>query len=197
MSYIISFVIAYLLGSINTSILVSKISLGTDIRNHGSGNAGATNALRTLGKKAAIIVVIGDLLKGIIAVLIARYISSDTGSLIGGLGAILGHNFPIYFQFKGGKGIITSIAVLFMINWKMALVILIISIVIIALTRYVSLGSIIGSCLYPISVYLFDKRGIEYIIFAVIIALLAVIRHKDNIKRLVKGNESKLGSKAK
>lgn len=197
MLYIIAFVAAYLLGSISTSILIGRIISNIDVRDYGSGNAGATNVLRTLGKKAALIVVAGDFLKGVVGVLIGYYLIGGEGALLGGLGAVLGHNFPIYFNFKGGKGIVTSTAVIFMINWKIGLILLIISIFIIAITKYVSLGSIVGTCLYPIAVYFFDNRSWEYITFAIIMAIIAVVRHRQNIKRLIKGEESKIGSKVK
>ena len=140
--------IAYLLGSINTSIIISKI-LGNDIRNSGSGNAGATNTLRTFGKGAAIIVVIFDGLKGIAAVLFAKYAPeifkvSDpemTAMYLAGLFAVIGHVFPVYFGFKGGKGIMTAISVVFVLDWEIGLILLITCLALMLLTRYVSFGS--------------------------------------------------------
>jgi glycerol-3-phosphate acyltransferase PlsY len=196
MYFIIVFIISYLLGSINTSIIVSKFSSKIDIRKYGSGNAGATNILRTLGKKAALIVVIGDLLKGVIAVIISQNIYPEFGSLIGGIGVILGHNFPLYYNFKGGKGIITSTAVIFMIDWKIGLTLVIISVIVIAITKYVSLGSIVGCILFPISVVMFNM-GKEYLIFSLVVTVLALIMHRGNIKRLLTRQESKLGAKIK
>ncbi|MDK2810238.1 MAG: acyl phosphate:glycerol-3-phosphate acyltransferase [Petroclostridium sp.] len=197
MKILLAVLISYLLGSINSSILVGRLWANIDIRKYGSGNAGATNTLRTLGKSAAAVVLIGDVLKGIIGVIIGRYLAGEMGALTAGIACVLGHNFPIYFGFKGGKGILTSAGVIFMINWKIGLVLAVLVLLIIAITRYVSLGSIIGASLYPVVVLLFDRRGIEHIIFAVWIAVLAVYRHKTNIKRLLDGTESKLGSKVK
>lgn len=157
---ILSGIIGYLLGSINTAIIVGKLFYKTDVREHGSGNAGTTNTLRILGKGAAIAVLIGDFLKGVIACLIGRYLAGEiisevfAGEYLGGLFAVLGHNWPVYFGFKGGKGVLTSFAVVLMFSPKSALVCLSAFIIIVALTRYVSLGSIIGGVLFrlwPIS----------------------------------------------
>ncbi|WHH59866.1 glycerol-3-phosphate 1-O-acyltransferase PlsY [Petroclostridium sp. X23] len=197
MKVVLAAIISYLLGSINSSILVGRLWANVDIRNYGSGNAGATNTLRTLGKSAAVVVLLGDVLKGVIGVIIGKYIAGDLGMLAAGVACVLGHNFPVYFGFKGGKGILTSAAVVFMVNWKIGLILLLLVIAIIAITRYVSLGSIIGAGLYPVVVFLMDNRGSEFIIFAFCIAVLAVYRHKENIKRLFEGTESKIGSKVK
>ena len=184
----------YLLGSLNSSMIVGKF-YGIDIRKHGSGNAGTTNTLRTLGKKAALFVLAGDLLKGVLAYLIGFYISGNPmGGMIGGLAAIIGHNWPLYFGFKGGRGVLTSLSVLLMMDWKIALVLLGVFAIIVALTRYVSLGSIIGAALFPVLSLLLG-RDLVYIIFSAIIAIMIIILHKDNIKRLLSGTESKLGAK--
>jgi glycerol-3-phosphate acyltransferase PlsY len=197
MNYAFAFIIAYLLGSINSAILVGRLSRNIDIRKHGSGNAGATNVLRTIGKKAAILVLIVDVLKGIVGVLIGANIAGDNGMLLAGAGAIIGHNYPLYFGFKGGKGILTSAAVIFMLNWKMGIVLLIIALIIMTITRYVSLGSIIASAIYPIAVILIDRKSTTYAIFSIFVAILAIYRHKSNIIKLLSGTESKLGSKSK
>ncbi len=191
---ILAAIAGYLLGSLNSSLIVGKF-YGVDIRKHGSGNAGTTNTLRTLGKKAALFVLIGDMLKGILAYLVGFYISGDPmGGMIGGLAAIIGHNWPLYFGFKGGRGVLTSLAVLLMMDWKIALVLLGIFIIIVALTRYVSLGSIIGAALFPI-LSLLMGRDLTHIIFSAIIGIMIIILHRDNIKRLLAGTESKLGAK--
>ena len=193
MEFIISFVVAYLLGSINSAILVGRVFKNIDIREHGSGNAGATNVLRTIGKTAAIIVLVVDVLKGIVSVVLGIYLGGFHGSLVAGLGAVIGHNFPLYFGFKGGKGILTSAGVLFMIDWKVALIFTVIAIGIMAITRYVSLGSIIGAGMYPIIILIFYRADIWYVIFAICLGGLAIYRHKANIERLLSGTESKLG----
>lgn len=191
---ILTGVIGYLLGSANTSLIVGKF-YGMDVRKHGSGNAGATNTLRTLGKTAAALVGIGDVLKGVIACLMGQLITGDaSGLMLGGMGAIAGHNWPLYFGFKGGKGIFTSFAVALMMDWKIGLILLGIFVILVAVTRYVSLGSVAGSALFPVFGLIFNK-GTQFVFFAFILAALAVYRHRGNIERLVRGTEAKLGSK--
>lgn len=190
---ILSSIIGYLLGSINSSLIVGKF-YGVDVRQHGSGNAGATNTLRTLGKSAAILVLVGDIAKGVVSYLIGLYIAGDTGALVGGAACILGHNWPLYFKFKGGKGALTSMAVVFMMDWKIALMILASFVLVVAITRYVSLGSILAAGLFPV-VSLILQKNITFIVFALFIAVLIIVRHRSNIKRLINGTESKFGKK--
>lgn len=185
--------IGYLLGSINSSLVIGKIH-GIDIRKHGSGNAGLTNTLRTLGKKSALAVLTGDALKGIASCLLGLYIAQDIGLMVAGLGAILGHNWPLYFNFKGGKGVLVSISVLFMMDWKIAIIVLIAFVIVVVFTRFVSLGSIIGATLFPIIAIVLRKEA-AFIAFAIGIGLLVIVKHKSNIGRILKGTESKLGDK--
>jgi glycerol-3-phosphate acyltransferase PlsY len=203
-------VIGYLLGSINTSIIVGKL-YGVDIRKQGSGNAGMTNTLRTLGKAAAVLVIIGDVLKGVFAFVIGSVlvdhnivIASITpqgalnlagiGGMVGGISAIAGHNWPIYFGFKGGKGILTSFTVVLMMDWKLGLMLFALFFIVVAITRYVSLGSILACFAFPIAAYV-KGNGITFTVFAALLAVLAITRHRANIKRLLSGTEAKLGSK--
>ena len=191
---LLTFLIAYLLGSINTSIIVSKLMIHDDIRNHGSGNAGATNALRTLGKKGAIIVVLGDVLKAVIAILIAKLIlrGDPSAVYIAGIGAVLGHNFPVYFKFKGGKGIVVSTTVMMFADPIIGLVVITVAITIMAFTRYVSLGSVLGAALFAVLSLIFKLNDPDFVVFALMIALLAIYMHKSNIVRLISGTENKL-----
>jgi len=205
----ISLVIGYLLGSANTSLIVGKF-YGIDVRQHGSGNAGLTNTLRTIGKTAAFFVILGDILKGVISCLIGYYLLKDVqfaglipvevpqkaGMFFGGLGAVLGHNWPLYFGFKGGKGILTSFSVVMMTAPYIGLILLGVFIIIVAATRYVSLGSIIGCALFPILIAICYKN-IVFVIYAALLAALAIIRHNQNIVRLLSGTESKLSLKKK
>jgi len=186
-------VFGYLLGSANSALIVGKF-FGVDVREHGSGNAGLTNTLRTLGKKAALFVLIGDFAKGIISCLAGYMLWGKLGVMAAGAGAILGHNWPLYFKFKGGKGVLTSIAVVIMMDWKIALIVFGVFVVLVAATRIVSLGSIVGAALFPV-IALLLKRSTEFILFALFIALLVIIRHRTNIVRILEGNEAKLGSK--
>lgn len=192
-------VMGYLFGSLNFAVIIGKLFYKTDVRQHGSGNAGATNVQRTLGSKAAAFVALGDFLKGIAAYFIAYLVGGIFEqpvlfACICGFAAVIGHNYPLYFHFKGGKGILTSLGLSFAIDWRAALITLAVSILIIALTRYVSLGSILGCIANVGLILLFDADPLK-IWFIALLAILAVIRHHANIKRLIKGEESKLGAK--
>lgn len=199
---ILSAVIGYLLGSINTSLVVGKLFYKKDVREYGSGNAGATNTLRTLGKTAALLVVIGDSLKGILACLIGRWLGREAfpgvygGEYAAGIMAVIGHNWPLYFGFRGGKGVMTAFAVVLMFSPRAALICLLLFIVIVALTRYVSLGSIVSGIAFPVVAWLLGEP-LMLILTGVLLALLIVFRHSANIKRLLEGNEKKLSFKSK
>ncbi len=212
-------VAAYLIGSINTSIILSRVFFGEDIRKSGSGNAGATNMLRTHGKKFAIATLIMDILKGVIAVLLAlaadnilaqllplQYAQSPEaeyilGNLkyIAGFFVVLGHSFPIYFGFRGGKGVATGLGVILTLNWQVGLIVLALSLIIMAVSRYVSLGSVIGALLFPLLLAVFTLGAGNFdmieIIMAAALSLLIIARHHSNISRLLHGNENKLFSK--
>ncbi len=212
---ILTIIVAYLIGSVNTSIILSTALFGSDIRQSGSGNAGTTNMLRTHGKKMAIFTLLGDVLKGVIAVLLAiladkclASIPTNTiatayllGSLpyIAGFFAVLGHNFPVFFQFKGGKGVATTLGVVLTINWQLGLIVLVIALAIMLTTRYVSLGSCVGAAIFPILYFISGLIGGEIdvvsLIFAAALGLLIVIRHSSNIARLKAGTENKLSFK--
>lgn len=187
-------VVAYLIGNISTSFIVAKLMADVDIRSVGSGNAGSTNVLRTLGKKAAAITFLGDSLKGVVAVLIARFFGlHENIELFAGISVVIGHNWPVFLKFKGGKGIATTIGVTLAINYIAALICLSIGIAILIRTKYVSLASISAITIFPIFLF-FQSR--EYFIFALILCLLAIYRHRENIQRLLNGTERKIGEKA-
>ncbi|WP_457920568.1 glycerol-3-phosphate 1-O-acyltransferase PlsY [Pseudobacteroides cellulosolvens] len=188
------FILGYLLGSLNSSLLVGKV-YGVDVRKHGSGNAGATNTLRTLGKKAAVFVILGDALKGVLACLIGSLLVGNNGLMVAGIGSIVGHNWPLYFKFKGGKGVLTSFAVALMMDWKVALILFAIFAIVVAISKYISLGSIIGAALFPVAAYIHKSDDKLYLVIAVIFAFLIILRHRSNIKRIVQGTESKFGKK--
>ena len=196
LAIIISAIIAYLLGSINTSIIISKLFASSDIRNHGSGNAGATNTLRVLGKKAAALVVVGDGLKGVLAVLAARYVAhafsaGSAAEYIAAVFVVLGHVFPVFFGFRGGKGIMTSIAVVFTLSPSIGAILVVIFVVLVLLFNYISLASVISALCFPILVLIIESGDILYMVCALIIAIIAVVKHHTNIARLVKGTENK------
>jgi glycerol-3-phosphate acyltransferase PlsY len=192
---IITIVISYLLGSISFSILFARWLRKIDIRQHGSGNAGATNTLRVLGKGPAISVFLLDIAKGSVAVLIGLWFGdgSEWVPVACGLASIAGHNWPVYFHFKGGKGIATTVGALVVWAFVPTLIAGIIAILIIVFTRYVSLGSIIFAICLPILFYLFDLDA-AYIWGALTVAILAIARHRKNIVKLMNGTENKLGS---
>ena len=208
-TYIVVAILAYLLGSISFSVIISKRMAGFDVREKGSGNAGSTNVLRTVGKKAAIITLICDILKGVVAILIAllagRTIQGLDNALlvqIAGVFVILGHTFPVFFRFKGGKGIATSLGVLLMINWQIGLICLVFALILMILTKRVSIGSIAAAILFPVLVLFINQNYIvaestnwSYLIFSVIVALFVIFNHRSNIKRILNGTESKISFK--
>jgi len=204
----LSFAIAYLLGSVNTSIIVGKIFGGNDIRDFGSGSAGATNALRTYGKKAAVFATLGDILKAVIAILLTKTVQMyDTSNCLfgidlnqyfiyaAGIGVILGHNFPVYFKFKGGKGVLVSIVALMFADWRIGLIVLAFALLIMVITRYVSLGSVLGSIALVILALIMRLGDWWFFGFSVLLMILIVVMHRENIKRLFNGTERKLGKK--
>ena len=208
MEYIIIAIIAYLIGSINFSILISKKKAGYDIRQKGSGNAGTTNMLRNLGKKYAAITLICDVLKGVVAIGIAIIVGNILGDTnkallvqIAGVAVVIGHTFPIFFGFKGGKGVATSLGILLMTNWQLGLICLVFALVLMALTRVVSMGSIAAAILYPVLTlfvggghYIVESTGLGngYFIYSVILAILVIFNHRENIKRILSGTENKI-----
>lgn len=201
--YIIAAVISYAIGSIMSSVIISRKMAGFDVREKGSKNAGSTNVLRAVGKKAAIITLVCDILKGIIAILISMLIAkiADVDNVllikyVAGLSAILGHTFPIFFEFRGGKGVATALGVLLMLNWKIGLISLIFALILIAITKMVSVGSITAAILYPILVlFMQEDKSFGVIILSFAIAILVIFNHRSNIKRLKEGTENKLSFK--
>lgn len=189
---------SYLIGNFSSAYILGKIFKKTDIRTYGSGNAGATNALRVFGKKVGILAFIFDVLKGILAVYIGGRIMGDKGKLIAAVFVVLGHNWPVFLKFKGGKGIATSLGVLLYLHFPTAIVCIAIGLLVIIKTRYVSLGSIICACLVPIIGTIMNKPfNRNYFIVTLILGVLAVFKHRSNIKRLIDGKEFKLGEKIK
>lgn len=199
--YILVGLIAYLLGSINSAIIFSKKFAGFDVREKGSKNAGTTNVLRTVGKKAAALTLLCDILKGVVAVIVAMLaakiwdeVDIDTLKYLAGLFAIIGHTFPIYYGFKGGKGVATSLGVLLVVNPQIGLSCLVFALVIMIATKWVSLGSIMAALLFPIlTVIMTDNFGAK--IISILIGALVIFNHRTNIKRLKQGTENKLSFK--
>lgn len=198
MELVFSIVIGYLLGSISFSYLIGKWIKKIDIRNYGSGNAGATNTLRVLGKGPAILVLILDILKGILAVMISKLIGGEEWiPFVAGLFATVGHNWPIFFNFRGGKGVATTIGVLLVLIPYPALLAGVVAIILIILTRYVSLGSLTFTVLTPIMLLFFKQYPNSFVYVAIVFSLLSIWQHRVNIKKIIQGTENKLGEKSK
>ena len=204
MERLLCVVIGYLFGLIQTGYIYGKIKK-IDIRKHGSGNAGTTNALRTLGWKAGVITFIGDCLKCVLAVTIVRLmfvqdLRIELYAMYTGLGAVLGHNFPFYLKFKGGKGIASTAGLILAVDPIMFLIVAVVFISIVLITQYVSLASIVIMILFVIMVVVKGETGMlllpnddlyEFYAIAIVLALLAIWRHRANIKRLIDGTENK------
>jgi len=203
-AYIIVGLVAYLIGSVSFSIIISKKMAGFDVREKGSGNAGATNMLRSVGKKAAALTLLGDALKGVVAILFAIIVGAiakevDKALLvqIAGILVVIGHTFPIFFGFKGGKGVATSLGVLLMTNWKIGLICLVFALLLMVLTRVVSMGSVGAAILFPVLVLFMVtnfsvSEGSGYLIYSIIMAAIVAFNHRSNIKRILNGTENKL-----
>lgn len=203
-------IISYLLGSCNFGVIISKSLKKEDVRESGSGNAGTTNMMRTYGKTLGILTIIGDIAKVFVAIWIAFKIMSveeikmifdrisDNPQCVlksfAGLFAVAGHIFPCFFKFKGGKGVATSGGMVIMIDWRIALILFVIFVLIILITRYVSLGSIIMAVLYPVFMGVFYK-DLGLVIISLVFTVIVVTAHRENIKKLINHTENKIGSK--
>ncbi len=195
--FVLITIAGYLFGSISFAVIIGKLMYNTDVREKGSKNAGATNVLRTLGKKAAALVTVGDVLKGVIAFIIGSYIgsfagNSDLGAVLGGFSAVLGHNYPVFFKFKGGKGVLTSLALTIMLDWRAAAIGLLVFIIVVLITRYVSLGSLMGTLADAATICILQSDKPLFYITAILAAILIFVKHRANIKRLINKTESKI-----
>ena len=192
-AYLLVALVGYLLGSIPTGLFIGKWLCNIDIRQYGSKNIGTTNMFRTLGPKAASIVLVGDMGKGMLAVIFANLLSDYqlALSLTGGLAAVLGHNYPIFLNFKGGRGVATAFGVLCLLQPKVVMIVFPVWLAIVFTTRYVSLGSVLAAFVAPIAAWWFDYQ-LPLIIFTTCAAAFVIIRHKENIGRLLSGTESKI-----
>jgi len=190
-------VLAYLIGGINGAIITSKYFYKKDIRQYGSGNPGLTNFYRVFGKRAVTGVILIDMLKTIVPVVIGRvlfrnfYDMEVYGSIFAGLCVMLGHSYPVYYGFQGGKTVMAIGTFVFFVDWRLALIAWGVFLVVFAVTRYVSLGAMIAALTYPILIYALGIGGTREIIVSVLSVLLLVFRHRDNIRRLINGTESK------
>lgn len=193
---ILSIVIGYALGNVSTGLIISKLGSGMDIRDAGSGNAGATNVLRTLGWMPSLLTFVGDALKGVIAALIGMWLCGQTGIICGGLASIIGHNWPAAFGFKGGKGISTSFGVILVLQPYDAPWLLLVMAIALYFTKTVSIGSICAAATYAIiNIFQTMLSNTPVFVFSVIVAAMAIFQHRANISRLIKHNENSLDFK--
>ena len=191
-------IIPYLLGSINPAIILSKMIYKDDIRSHGSGNAGATNILRTFGPKMGALIFALDFIKAAISVIICSIlITREFGGAIAGVFVVIGHTYPIYYKFKGGKGVSCLAAVVLILSPVSFFILVPLFIALVLMTKYVSLGSVMGAFFYPIIQYAFYPMNSWITISSIITMLLVVFMHRENIKRLMAGNESKISFSTK
>lgn len=197
MNYVIIAIIAYLLGSISFGMIVAKLAGGPNLREVGSKNTGATNVLRVMGVKVGLTVFVLDILKALVACIIGRVWMGLNGAMIAGLAVVLGHNWPCFFQFKGGKGVASTLAVMLMTFPLPACICYVVAIALIAATKYVSLGSITLAALFAVLVIATNWANWLVIVWVLLIAGLLIWRHHANIGRLLSGTENKLGSKKK
>jgi len=190
---LILILLAYLVGSIPFGLILSKLFAKRDIRSAGSGNIGATNVMRVLGKKLGVLTLMFDILKGALFVILAEVVThSEIWASLAGLAAFLGHLYPIYLKFRGGKGVATSVGIFLFLAPYALLVDIVIFLLVVYQTRYVSLGSIIAAALLPVILLVFSYSYV-YVILAVIMGGFIILRHRDNIQRLRQGRENKIG----
>lgn len=200
---LISAATAYLLGSVNGAIIASKYFYRKDIREYGSGNPGLTNFYRVFGKGGALLVILIDVVKTLAPVLLAGWLFGRQldmmlfGREVAGLFAMLGHCFPVFYGFKGGKGVMAAGTILIVVDWRIALISWGLFIIVTAATRYVSLASVISAIAFPVSQYLLGLGGVRELVVASLCAALLIARHQANIKRLCRGEESKLNLRRK
>jgi glycerol-3-phosphate acyltransferase PlsY len=203
LSFLGIIILGYLIGSIPVGFIFGKMTRGIDIREHGSGNIGMTNVMRTIGVKAGILVFFADIAKGAIAVALAWPIFSSSpdmvawGQMAGGASAVVGHSWPVYIGFRGGKGIATGFGSLIVMFWPVGLITFAAFLAIVGASRYVSLGSILGSLITLVAMIpfvIYASEPFAYIAFGLVVVPIAIFRHRDNIRRLISGAESKIGS---
>ncbi len=212
--FIAAALISYLLGSLNFSIIVSRKLAKRDIREYGSGNAGATNMLRTYGKKFAVLTMIGDILKVALAIMIAFLIFGEPVKMIFSFGendsaitltlykafsgffCVLGHIFPLYFNYRGGKGVAACTGMVILVDWRIALILFVIFVITVLISKWISLGSIVIALFFPILIFAFH-RSLILTAVSLLFTAIVVIAHRENIKRILNGTENKISFKGK
>ena len=203
-------IIAYFIGSVNTAIIMSKSLSGEDIREKGSGNAGMTNMMRNYGKKAGAVTLICDMVKGMLTVIIMTFLlrgfgESDYqvimfGQYIASLFAVIGHIFPVYYGFKGGKGIAVIVGSILLVDCRVALTCLAVFIILVLITKMVSVGSIAALAMFPVTTLIYQtfinktEIGLYNMFVALLVAVIIIYKHHENIKRIISGTENKIGN---
>lgn len=191
---VLVYVLSYLIGTFSSAYIIGKVFLKIDIRGHGSGNSGATNAVRVMGKKFGILTFLLDFLKGVLAVVIGSLLLDEIGGLYAALFAVVGHNWPFYLNFKGGKGVSTTIGGLALLNFPVALISVIIGVSVGAISKFVSLGSITFFITVPIITLLWDGfNRPKFLILTILLGIIGLYRHKANIQRLLSRTENRIG----
>lgn len=197
MKYVVIIIFSYLLGSIPFGLVVTRLMSKVDIRKLGSGNIGVTNVLRTAGVLPALLTLLGDVGKGMVAVFLARYFTGESAfALLAGAFATIGHNWPIFLNFKGGKGVASAAGMLLAYRPLVLLTLVLIWLIVLIISRYISLSSIVAAVSLPL-IMLFFKVSLPELVLGIIIASFTIYRHKDNVKRLREGTEFKFGEKAR
>ncbi len=193
LSFLLTAIVAYLLGSVNTAVLVSKGLYKSDVRESGSGNAGMTNMFRTFGKKAGFLTLTGDVLKALVSVVLGFFLLGGPGQYVAGFFCLIGHVFPVYFGFKGGKGVIVSAITVLLIDPLIFLVLAVIFALMFIATQIISASSITAAFFYPMVVYAFNRSApnILYFLFSLMIAFFVIAMHKENIHRILNKTEKK------
>lgn len=191
-------IVSYLIGSLNFAVILSRVFHHDDIRKHGSGNAGATNMVRTYGRKWGVLTFVCDGLKAVVSVFGSMLLMGEGGAYIGALFAILGHIFPVYYKFQGGKGVaVASIAIL-CLNPLVFAFLAVLFVIIVYASRYISLGSVICAFFYPMLLNAFNTdKGFISTTVSVLVAVIVIVMHRSNIKRLMNRTENKIGQKEK
>lgn len=192
--------IGYFVGAIPFGVVIGLRTAGVDVRKLGSGNIGATNVLRVLGARTAIVVLAMDVAKGIVAVFVGKWLAPDTASemlpLLSGIAAVAGHNWSVFLRFGGGKGVATTAGVVIASMPLTALIAIAAFLIVVAITRYVSLGSLVLACVLPIAAWQLD-RPLPHVLFALVLGIMTIWRHRSNIVRLLEGSENRLGKRTR
>lgn len=187
---VVTMICAYLLGSLSFAIIVCKLTLGKDIRSYGSGNAGLTNAYRTMGAKKTLLVLLGDMGKAAVALTIGGLLLGPGGKLLAGVFVVLGHVYPVYFGFRGGKGVLVGAMTLLLFDWRLFVIAFGLFALMVAITRWISLGSIVGALSVPFAMHYFYHNALYTAVIAGL-ALAVIYLHRTNIKRILTGTENK------